>query len=112
MDMTNKPATPEMEMEYEQGKWNALRVIAADESIAARRPNPGRRVRVVCGKRIGAEGTVTKHFVGAYDTRKWRYGDSMSHHLRDIEGRYGYTVQVREDNGETFFVAAEKVCVL
>ncbi len=96
----------------EAGAWEALRAINEMPSITERRPSVGRIVRVISGKRLGVEGTVTWHGRDQF-TRAYRYADSMQAHMRDLMQQSGFRVRIRpHDGGEQFFIAAEKVCVL
>ena len=91
--------------------WDALREIAKDEALNARRPTVGRRVRVIEGKNLGAEGTVTWHGIDKFNRTAWRCHD-MQATLRELRGQWGYRVRVQPEEGASFFVGAEKVCVL
>lgn len=90
------------------GAWEALREVAP--LIAAARPCVGRVVQVRSGKRRGVIGTVTWHGTDRF-THAFRYGDEMSRHFTDIAGAHGFRVRVQPNEGEAFFVAAEKVMV-
>lgn len=97
----------------EHGAWEALREISKNPTITERRPNVGTVVRVIAGKRIGVQGRVTWHGPDQLNRAAYRYGDEMSHHMRDMRGQWGFRVRVEPDDGsEPFFIAAEKVCVL
>lgn len=91
--------------------WDALKEIAADPILNARRPKVGTRVRVIEGKKLGIEGEVTWHGIDKFNRTAWRCHD-MQAHLRDVRGQWGYRVRVQLEDGESFFIGAEKVCVL
>jgi hypothetical protein len=95
-----------------QEAWSALKSLSIDPTITERRPTVGRRVRVIEGKKLGAVGTVQWHGQTQYTLRAYRYCDSMQAHMLDLMGRHGFRVKIRSDEGETFFLDAEKVCVL
>jgi len=96
----------------EQGAWDALKSLSINPTITERRPTIGRRVRVIGGRKLGIEGTVQWHGQTQYTRRAYRYCDSMQAHMLDLMGLYGFRVKIRSDEGETFFLDAEKVCVL
>jgi hypothetical protein len=82
--------------------------------FSVQRPNPGKRVRVTGGrKHAGKEGTVQSHQRSKYRTDVFRYASDASAHLRDMEGRAGFVVSVRPDDGTApFWVDADKVTVI
>jgi len=92
------------------GAWDAMRDLTKDPATIARRPNVGRRVRVIAGRMLGAEGQVTWH--GRDRFARTRYMDSMQSHLANVQGLWGFRVRIQPDAGEPFFIGAEKVCVL
>jgi hypothetical protein len=94
-----------------ENAWDALREIAKDPTLNARRPNVGTTVRVIEGKRMGETGTVTWHGIDKFNRTAWRCAD-MQAQLRDLRGQWGYRVRVQPEAGESFFIGAEKVCVL
>lgn len=84
--------------------------LAAD--AAAQRPIAGRRVRVTVGrKHLAKEGVVVRHIPDRYSDA-FRYGNDASMHLREIQGRYGFVVQIRTDSGESFWTKAQNVEVV
>lgn len=100
---------PETGGNMEQGAWDALRKI--NEDFACQRPNVGTTVRVVEGKQLGVVGKVTWHGRDKYNN-PYRYCDSMQAHLVDVLGKYGFRVRIETDEGEKFFISADKVWVL
>ncbi len=92
-----------------QEAWDALADMAP--ALVERRPNVGVRVRVIAGKELGAEGVVTWHGRDRFD-RSSRYLDDMGRQFVDIRGTRGFRVRVTTDDGEQFFIGADKVCVL
>ncbi len=90
-----------------RAEWQSLANTVSDQ-----RPSPGKRVRVTDGKKhLGKEGLVTWHgldrFVDAF-----RYASGAQATLREMAGRYGYRVGIKTDDGETFFIRADRVEVL
>jgi len=81
------------------------------QSVEIDRPSVGKRVRVTRGKRAGREGIVERHQLSRYGNA-CRYGDSASHMMRDMMGRSGWCVLVRDDAGATFWASADAVEVL
>lgn len=80
--------------------------------LSAQRPYEGRRVRVTDGrKHVGKQGTVTRHMVSRYDD-PFRYASEAQAHMREMAGRFGYVVRVRQDDGAEFWVRADYVEVL
>jgi hypothetical protein len=96
----------------DSGAWDALRALSIEPTITQRRPNVGTRVRVIEGKNIGLEGLVSWHGQTIYTRKAFRYCEPMQAHMLDLQGRYGFRVKVRGDDGEEFFIDADKVCVL
>lgn len=77
------------------------------KEASKQRPHTGRRVRITGGrKHVGKVGTVIRHQISRF-THAYRYGNDASHHLRDLNGRYGWCCQVRTDLGESFWVDAQ-----
>ena len=78
------------------------------------RPSVGKRVRSTTtrGKNVGRVGTVIRHEIDRFDGSAYRYGSDASHHMRDMAGTYGWRVQVRCDDGATFWLSAMRVEVL
>lgn len=79
---------------------------------AAKSPRVGATVRVKEGrKHLGVVGQVTWHgrdnFSNAY-----RYCDGWQAHMRDANGTWGFRVRVQPEDGESFFIAADKVEVV
>jgi hypothetical protein len=91
-----------------QEAWDVLRDIAP--SISAARPTVGQMVRVVEGKHRGTVGRITWHGRDKF-THAFRYGDAMQHHMTDMMGAWGFRVRIQPEQGEPFFVAAERVIV-
>lgn len=92
--------------------WDALKAIAADPTINARRPIVGTVVRVIEGPMMGLEGRVTWHGIDKFNRTAFRYCSDMQAHLRDLRGQWGYRVRVEAEGGKPLFIGAEKVCVL
>lgn len=77
------------------------------EGASAQRPSPGKRVRIVGGrKHVGRTGVVERHQVSKFDD-PFRYGSPQQHQMASIRGRRGYVVLVRDEAGETFWVRAD-----
>ena len=89
--------------------WDALRAVAP--LVTADRPNVGRTARVDEGKHKGKVGRITWHGRDKF-TQAYRYGDSMSHHMTDMRGRWGFRVRLVDlETAEAFFVSAEYLMV-
>ena len=78
------------------------------DSVAPQCPSVGKRVTVTGGKHAGKSGLVTWHGRDQYSSL-WRYGSDAQTSLREARGRDGYRIRVETANGESFFIAAEKV---
>lgn len=96
----------------DQQAWDALREISLDPDIRAQRPDKGKHVQVITGKRSGIQGVVVWHGVGKFDQKKWRYGSPMADHFTNIQGRYGFSVRIRSDDGALFYTSADNVTVI
>ncbi len=83
--------------------------------VAAYRPFVNSTVKVMFRgapkKHQGKVGRVTWHGLDQFSRDAWRYGDSYSHALREVRGRYGYRVGIETEAGERFFVPADSVMV-
>lgn len=91
--------------------WKSIGGIAAD--LAAERPSVGRKVQVQArGKHYGNEGVVFWHGENRFTPYAHRHENAMSGTLRQAEGKFGYRVGVRCDDGSKFFIDAHKVIVL
>jgi len=76
------------------------------------RPNPGRRVQIVKGrKHKGKEGVVLKNIQDRYYDA-FRYGGEASHHMTAMYRREGFVVLVEQDSGKTFWVRADYTEIL
>lgn len=69
------------------------------------------RVGVTCtvvrGRRAGQTVVVVRHMKDPYNPGALRYGGDMSLHLREARGQYGYRAQVRNSDGELFWVPGQ-----
>ncbi|AND75613.1 hypothetical protein [Nostoc phage A1] len=82
--------------------WQVLATTLSNQN-----PGVGKNVKIVDGrKHKGKTGKVIKHQRDRYSDA-FRYGDSATHHLREIKGRYGYVCLIKDDTGSTFWVKAE-----
>lgn len=89
---------------------DAWRDLAAQ--CSADKPAPGRRVRVVAGKRSGRTGVVTRHMPSRFEHDVYRYASEAQAHLRDMRGREGFVCRLRFDDGSEAWVPARNVEVL
>lgn len=81
--------------------WQALA-----DTCKAQFPSVGKSVKIVDGrKHKGKMGIVTWHGVNKFVSRQ--YWTDAQYHLRDMQGRYGFSVRIKTVTGETFFVPAE-----
>lgn len=93
--------------------WQAFGDIMSGETgekTRSERPDKGKRVRVIGGvKYKGLEGIVFWHgkdrysYAGRYD------GNALQASLREARGKYGFRIGIKTDQGEKFFIAADKV---
>ena len=88
--------------------WEALREVWP--TFTAARPAPGRLAVVIEGKRAGARGTIFWHGKDRF-TDAYRYAEEFQRHLLDAKGAYGFRVGIESNDGQRFFVAADKVIV-
>lgn len=96
-----------MDMTTHREAWQ--RVI---KNTSHGRPSVGKRVVVTDGKKYkGKIGIVRWHGVNKYSDA-FRYADNAQSAMREITGKWGYRVRVETDNGESFFVDADKVEVV
>lgn len=74
-------------------------------------PGRGKTVRVVSGKKhINKTGVVFWH--GPDKFANTRYKSDAQLMLRDLSGREGFRIGVETQDGEKFFIAAERVEVI
>jgi hypothetical protein len=84
--------------------WQALA-----NDLDRNRPHVGRRVKVTGGRKYkGREGTVVHHMVSRF-CDPFRYASDAQAHVREMAGRFGFVVRVRDDGGAEFWVDADKV---
>lgn len=82
------------------------------DKLEPNRPSVGKRVRVTEGRKyLGKEGEVFWHGIDKYDPIA-RYMTGAQEWMRDAAGRKGYRVGIRTDEGEKFFIGADKVEVI
>jgi hypothetical protein len=79
--------------------------------LAGQRPSPGKRVRVLAGKRKGAAGSVRRHQLSRFGNG-YRFCSDAQAQLRDLKGRYGWCVLIRGDDGHEFWADADNVEVI
>jgi hypothetical protein len=85
---------------------------AVADGLQEKRPSVGKRVKVTGGRKyLGLEGEVFWHGIDKYD-RSGLYMTSEQKWMTQAAGRLGYRVGVKTDEGEKFFVAADKVEVI
>lgn len=78
--------------------------IADDAS--PQRPSVGKTVIITKGrKHKGKSGVVVKHAVSLFSDTKYKTPAMLS--LMEINGREGYYITVKMENGETFSCSAE-----
>lgn len=87
---------------------NFWQSIADDAN--AQRPSVGKTVTVDSGKHAGKVGIVFYHAWDKYG-RGTRYASDAQLALREINGRYGFRVGIKTDDGEKLFVNADIVTV-
>jgi hypothetical protein len=76
------------------------------DAHAKNRPSVGKTVTIIDGrKHKGKVGEVVWH--GRDKFVSTQYWTEAQWALREIVGRYGYTVKVKTASGETFFVSAD-----
>ena len=94
--------------------WKGMQAIASNKTINDQRPSVGRYIQVnrPKSKKHGLEGVVLRHEVTRYDKEKWYYGGSNMAMMREVMGRYGYSIKVRTPEGNTFWVDADWVDVI
>lgn len=81
----------------------------ADEA-SEQRPSFGKTVEIVSGrKHKGKTGIVVKHQVDQYADTRYKTDASLA--LREINGREGYVVLVKANDGSLFWVKAEYTLV-
>lgn len=94
---------------YSPETRNFWQSIANEAS--AQRPSVGKSVEIVKGrKHKGKSGIVVWHGVNQFSDA-FRYCDSARLALAEINGREGYSVKVKMEDGNTFFVPAEYTLV-
>jgi hypothetical protein len=97
-----------METIYSPKYHDAINKLAAD--LAADRPTAGKLVQVAEGKHKDFTGRVFWHGPNKYAST--RNATDAQLLIRDIAGRRGYRVGVRDEHGTQVFVDADLVNVL
>lgn len=82
------------------------------DTLSMDRPSVGKTVRVTGGrKHLSKVGVVVYHGVDKFSDA-FRYADEAQTAYREMAGRYGYIVKIKQDDGSTFWIKADSVAVV
>lgn len=86
-----------------QEAWKAIGEIAKTKWS----PRKGIKVNITRGKHIGKSGVVFWHGADQFSNFHKYDATAMQGAIREIIGKYGYSIGVETDAGEKFFTKAE-----
>lgn len=92
--------------------WDFLRQVSEQGDIYRQRPDVGRIVKVIKGrKHLGDVGIVKWHGRDKYDTNS-RYRTDAQECLHEMIGRLGFRIKIDTESGDSFFISADYVEVI